>query len=310
MPFAELDALLDPTVSDGVRSSDASAIAHALLRLVDGESCELRVWSGVDSWSARSEDHPPGGREGGPDHLLAAAGAEIPPVIQELIRGGWAPLDGFEQRELPDGRWLCQLALAEFGSVLTVSRHRVSEESLNGLAERANALASRLVGVLPADQSARGSRQLLAQNRFDRRASKLLAGVRTLPELGRAISVLLDEIFPIEYQAIYFLDPANGRLRYVHAKGLSEKERAAPNSPPSHGRTVRSRMYLPVLVDEVAVGALGFASSQPRSFGYEHHRALAFLCQLAGLAYAQIRARVEAERRGTLIESSATATER
>jgi CheY-like chemotaxis protein len=340
MPFAELDALLDPTVSDGVRSSDAAAIAHALLRLVDGESCELRVWSGVDSWSARSEDHPPGGRDGGPDHLLAAAGAEIPPAIQELIRGGWAPLDGFEQRELPDGRWLCQLALAEFGSVLTVSRHRVSDESLNGLAERANALASRLVGVLPADQSARGSRQLLAQNRFDRRASKLLAGVRTLPELGRAISVLLDEIFPIEYQAIYFLDPANGRLRYVHAKGLSEKERAAaeatamqrhpgevirtrrpmrdddteerpaPNSPPSHGRTVRSRMYLPVLVDEVAVGALGFASSQPRSFGYEHHRALAFLCQLAGLAYAQIRARVEAERRGTLIESSATATER
>ena len=59
MPFAELDALLDPTVSDGVRSSDASAIAHALLRLVDGESSELRAWSGVDSWSARSEDHPP-----------------------------------------------------------------------------------------------------------------------------------------------------------------------------------------------------------------------------------------------------------
>ncbi|MFM1805131.1 MAG: hypothetical protein RL136_2010 [Planctomycetota bacterium] len=341
MPFEELDALLDPSVGEGDRSADVAAgIAHGLRRLVDGESCELRVWSGMEARSARSEGDRAEHIVAGPDRLLVAAGDAIPPAIHELIRASWAPLDGYEQRELPDGRWLCQFALSEFGSALTVSKHPVPEELLDGVIKRTNALVSRLVASLPADQSARSNRHLVSQNRFDRSAAKLLAGVRTLDELGKTISALVDELFPIEYQAIYFLDPANGRLRYVHTKGLSEKERAAaeatalqrhpgevirtgrpmrdddteahpnPDSPPSHGRTVRSRIYLPVLVDGSAVGALGFASSQPRNFGHEHHRALAFLCRLAGLAYAQIQARIEVERRGTLIESSATATER
>jgi CheY-like chemotaxis protein/signal transduction histidine kinase len=73
---------------------------------------------------------------------------------------------------------------------------------------------------------------------------------------------------------------------------------------------VRSRLYLPVRVGGEVVGSIGFASSRPGSFGTQHQQALRFLCDLAGVTYARLQAQQEIERRGQLIEATATANER
>ena len=49
--------------------------------------------------------------------------------------------------------------------------------------------------------------------------------MRTVDELGRLIESLAEELFPIEYSGIYFVDPGTGRLKLVYAKGLTEAER-------------------------------------------------------------------------------------
>jgi hypothetical protein len=53
---------------------------------------------------------------------------------------------------------------------------------------------------------------------------------------GRTIDAVTDRLFVVEYSGIYFLDPDTGALRLVHAKGLTEAERAAELRKGSHLR--------------------------------------------------------------------------
>jgi hypothetical protein len=210
-------------------------------------------------------------------------------------------------------------------------------ERFVGLAPRLGDLLSRF---LPRAELERSNRWLILQGELHRRAATSLASARTLEELGRLMEALADELMSIEYSGIYFIDPRSGRLRLVVAKGLTEAERIAAErtaelrhpghvirtgqpidvpdtdavdhagEPPGHGRIVRSRLYLPVRVGGRTVGSIGFASARPANFGPRHEQALHFLCDLAGVTYARLEAQQETERKGQLIEATATANER
>lgn len=178
---------------------------------------------------------------------------------------------------------------------------------------------------------------LAVRNELDRRAARRVAAVRTLPELGAAVVELAEPLFHFEFTGIYFLDPEDGTLRLVHAKGLTPREREAAEAsaverhpgevlrtgravdvadtssqdgPAGHGRTVLSRVYLPVTSGGRTVGTMGFASSERGAFDSRHREVLAFLCDIAGQTYARIVAERGLVRRGELVEATAGVVER
>jgi CheY-like chemotaxis protein/putative methionine-R-sulfoxide reductase with GAF domain len=269
---------------------------------------------------------------------VASAGlvhSDVPP-----LEHGATGMRAWTNGRDPEGRTVACVLLGGFGALSVWTEQECGPEMVERLTALAPLAGERLAGLLPRAELERNNRWLLMQGELDRRAATSLAGVRTVEELGRHIESLAEELFPIEYSGVYFVDPRTSRLRLVYAKGLSESERAAAertaeqrhpgqvlrtgeaidvrdtgsdshaDDPPGHGRSVRSRLYLPVRVGGQVVGAIGFASSRPASFGPQHRQALRFLCDLAGVTYARLQAQQEIERRGQLIEATATANER
>lgn len=235
------------------------------------------------------------------------------------------------------GRSVLELPLGPFGRVLLGFDATGAASSARRVAARAaDELADELSRRLPAEELASAMRWLRTRNEVDRTIARSFAAVRTLEELGRTIESVSDELFVVEYSGIYFLDPDTGRLRLIGAKGLDEDERraaeataeerhpgfvlrtgtvvdipdtsmAAPEAGAerrSHGKPVRSRLYLPVQVDGVVVGTVGFASERPSNFTPRHREGLSFLADFAGLTYARLVATRENDRRGALIVAS------
>lgn len=234
-------------------------------------------------------------------------------------------------------RSVIELPLGPFGSVrLGLGVHGLPSASRMLLARGADELVDALSRQLPAGELASAMRWLRVRNEVDRTIARSFAGVRTLEELGRTIESVSDELFVVEYSGIYFLDPDTGKLRLVGAKGLDDAERRAAEETAeerhpgfvlrtgravdipdtamaapeigadrrSHGRPVRSRLYLPVQVDGVVVGTVGFASERVANFTPRHREGLSFLADFAGLTYARLVAARENERRGALIVAS------
>ena len=230
-----------------------------------------------------------------------------------------------------------ELPIGPFGRVLLgFDVVGAAGSAKRALAHSADALADELTLRLPADDLASAMRGLLRRNEVDRTIARSFAGVRTLEELGHTIEAVSDELFVVEYSGIYFLDPDTGRLRLVGAKGLDDHERRAAEATAedrhpgfvlrtaqvvdipdtslaapevgverrSHGKPVRSRLYLPVQVDGVVVGTVGFASERVANFTPHHREGLSFLADFAGLTYARLVAARENERRGALIVAS------
>ncbi len=275
--------------------------------------CELRLWQGRNAdrervW--RSDEQGTAEADGASLHAAGDAGSD--PQVLELPLG-------------PFGRVL--VGLGALGD---------SNATRRALARSADQLVDEFSRRLPPAELASAMRWLLARNEVDRTIARSFAAVRTLDELGRTIEAVSDELFVVEYSGIYFLDPDTGRLRLVGAKGLDDEERRAAEataedrhpgfvlrtgqvvdipdttraSPEvgaerrSHGKVVRSRLYLPVQVDGVVVGTVGFASERPGSFTPRHREGLSFLADFAGLTYARLVAARENERRGALIVAS------
>ena len=328
MPLSELEAVLAEPVPQGETLTDAAArYARALASATGSETCEIWLWR------SRADG----------ERVIELAACWGPATDDnELASNGGEWSVGSPQQLLPpaDGRQCAHLALGAHGFATLVRVGTHDPAVIAAAASSMPALARRLVALLPREELEASHRWLLARSDFDRRTATRLAGARSVEELGSLIEAVAEELFPIEYSGIYFVDPASGRLRLVYAKGLSETERASaertaemrhpgavvrtgravevedteaqadPHEPPGHGRYVRSRMYLPVRIGGKVVGTIGFAASKPASFGRRHHQVLAFLCDLAGITYARLRAQRENDRRGALIEAAATANER
>ncbi|MEY5032167.1 MAG: hypothetical protein RL354_1198, partial [Planctomycetota bacterium] len=326
MSIADLEAMLAARPSDAESLPAAADRVAGLVREACGaDAVAVWIWRTNGDGVRRLESLA----------TLGAAPAAAPDPELSAVRGR-----AVRRTHGADGRCRLDVALGGYGLLCAWSGRVLDDAVVERLHALAPQVGERLAGHLPRAELERNNRWLLLQGELDRRAATSLAGVRTVEELGRHIESLADELFPIEYSGVYFIDPRTNRLRLVYAKGLSEAERAAAErtadqrhpgqvlrtgeavdvrdteaephagEPPGHGRTVRSRLYLPVRVGGEVVGSIGFASSRPGSFGVQHQQALRFLCDLAGVTYARLQAQQEIERRGQLIEATATANER
>lgn len=142
-----------------------------------------------------------------------------------------------------------------------------------------------------------------------------ISSVSTASELAITIEAIVDDLVSVQYSGIYFFDPQESRLRLLFAKGFNEEERAEaehtamdrhpgqvfltgqmlhvpdtelePDRSISSVRSfsVRSRIYLPVVVNGECVGCLGLGASTPNAFSEEHVHVLRFVGNLAGSVY-------------------------
>ena len=334
--MADLDALLANLPEGDVDlGSFTDEIAKALVETVGCESCEIWLWRKDESSAPRLA-------------RVGRAGPPVPEVdsheaVEEV---GDRTLDGSDAALMTDpvtGRSVVQVPIGLHGhALLALGASSVSQPMLSWLTHASEEIAGAIARRLPHEELVEMNRWLLRRNAVDRVIARRFAKVRTLAELGLTIDAVTDRLFAVEYSGIYFLDPETGALRLVHAKGLTEEERVAAEAtaidrhpgavlrtgraidvpdtaaspddpapvPTAHGKQILSRMYLPVRVDGVVVGTVGFASARRGSFSSRHRKALSFLADFAGLTYARIVAAHENARRGALLQASHAAAER
>ena len=328
MPLSDLKAILgDRRMAVGELREFAVRCAAAVAAEYGSPSSEIWLWRSAIEGDRRLE-------------LIASFGPRCTPAGVVTADGEWAfPVPVHVDHDARRGS-IAHCALGPHGFVSVARVTGFDPAALDQLAHEARALGERLFEFLPREELQFSNRWLLRRSALDRRAAKSFAAVKSVEDLAELVESLTGELFRLEYAGIYFVDPLTGRLRLVSAKGLTESERlraertagarhpgevlrtgrtvevddlgvaADPSQPPSHGRHIRSRMYLPVRVDGTVVGTIGFASSEPAHFGQRHRLVLSFLCDLAGIAYARLRGQMELERRGELIEATSTANER
>ena len=329
MKTSELDAILDgAVVASGDLASSAQPLLAACIALCGCERGQFWLWSSHGSPPVRQLEPIAVIGEDWEGNLLSTA-VELPERDGEV-----------RTTRSAGGLFVAYLRFGAGGFIALAGPRPVDAGALAELTQSSSRIERWVSTAALHEDLLRGHRMLLSQSALDRSAATSLASVRSVADLGRMIEQFSEQLFPIEYSGIYFLDPTSGQLRLVFAKGLSEEEQrnaertapqrhpgqvlrtglpvevddttvgGDPSEPPGHGRLVRSRMYLPVRVEGKTVGAIGFASSRPGSFGKRHHDALAFLCDLAGVTYARLRDHEQLLRRGKLLEATATANER
>lgn len=313
----KIDALLAGAPSAGAALSE---VLGEISRAADGAACDIWLWRA----------------EGKEARLVRAASSSAAPESDHDARRRLDPVLLEARSDVQDGDATC-FPLGPLGYLL-VNHARPCEADLKASLERAAAvIAHAQLAQTPQRELLALAEWLALRNGFDRTAARRIAAVRSLTELGEAVMTLAEPLFQVEYSGIYFTDPETGQLRLVHAKGLTDAERAAAEAtaierhpgevlrtgravdiddtavmgdPRGHGRPVLSRVYLPVFANGRTVGTMGFASSARGSFDTRHREVLAFLCDLAGQAYARISAERGASRRGDLIEVGASMVER
>ncbi|MCH2161269.1 MAG: ATP-binding protein [Phycisphaerales bacterium] len=176
--------------------------------------------------------------------------------------------------------------------------------------------------------------QLGMHRSMERRIAESLASVTDVKTLGIVVNDLAEQLFTVEYSALYFLDPDTLRLKLSYAKGLEDWElqdaentawdrhpglvirtgevvhvHDTENDPYRRTRTsrrrarIRSRCYLPVRVGEKVVGTLGLASTGVAAFDDEHVAGMQFLTDLAGLTWSRLREETARQRREDLVQA-------
>ncbi len=140
--------------------------------------------------------------------------------------------------------------------------------------------------------------------------------IHTIEDLAQEVSNFLDTLLDIEYSGLYFYDFNEERLRLYWAKGFTEEERAEAErtamdrhpgrvfrsreilytnetekdyfeltSSSNRHFTVRSRLYVPVMNKDQAVGTIELVSSQANRFTDFEIAALTFVANTAGTFY-------------------------
>jgi len=143
-----------------------------------------------------------------------------------------------------------------------------------------------------------------------------LSSISDLQALDKTVTKIVDSIVEVEYWGLYFNDKKSDKFVMLSSKGFSvkeiaEAEKTAKERHPGwvfctkqmlyikdtainkSGNSidskrdfkVRSRLWLPVVSNDEAIGAFGFASIYPNHFNQEHISTLSFVCNLAGVVY-------------------------
>ena len=157
-------------------------------------------------------------------------------------------------------------------------------------------------------------------NRFTSSSSS----IQTLSELAIKVEEVLDDLMNIEFSGLYLYDFQDHRLKLLVAKGFTEEEQreaertAMERHPGNVFRTktilnipdiendpeqrsvsstrsfiARSRLFVPVMNGDQAVGAFGIVSSEKNSFTDETVAILSFICNIAGGIYGNILTQTE-----------------
>lgn len=219
-----------------------------------------------------------------------------------------------------------------------------TEPSSEGIASSIElAITTLLPSLLSIDRGRRLvelDRELSGHRRLEKKISESLSQVNDVAALGRTVQNLAEQLFEVEYAAIYFRDPASRNLRLVGSKGLEQWEiedaentawerhpgrvirtgemvhvhdtRQDPlrRSVTSRRRVeIRSRCYLPVNSASEVVGTLGLASERIGAFGAKHVEGLQFLADLAGLTWSRLLEQMRRERRDMILIAAGEATE-
>jgi len=153
---------------------------------------------------------------------------------------------------------------------------------------------------------------------LDNFASRL-SSINNIDNLIDTVKDILEEVIEVDYSGLYLFDQESGSLRLYYAKGFteverSEAERTAHKRHPglvfrskkkihipdvskdidqsswssSRSFEINSRLYLPVMSLNEAVGTFGLASTKKNCFTEEHIAVLSFVCNLAGVVYSNI----------------------
>jgi two-component system, sensor histidine kinase len=148
--------------------------------------------------------------------------------------------------------------------------------------------------------------------------------INNLHELAISVESILENIMEIEFSGLYLYDFQEKRLKLLAAKGFNEAELAeaestawerhpgyvfrkkeilnipdTENDPEnrsissSRSFVVRSRLYIPVMNGDQAVGAFGIVSSKKDQFDSETVTILSLICNIAGGIYGNIIAKAE-----------------
>ncbi len=145
------------------------------------------------------------------------------------------------------------------------------------------------------------------------------SGIGTLDELVQSVEEILEDVFAVEHTGLYLFVPSEGRLRLLYAKGFNEEEfldaeqTAIDRHPGMVYRSkqmihipdtlldnqkltisskrsfeIRSRLYLPVMNGEEAVGTFGIVDTKPNAFNDDDIAVLSFISNMAGVLYGKI----------------------
>ena len=148
-----------------------------------------------------------------------------------------------------------------------------------------------------------------------------LASAQTIHEMARTLLAVVDEVLDVNLSGFYFFAPDTGELCLLAARGFTEAERReaertamerhpgwvlktgeilhipdVENDPQRRSTSsrrsfvIRSRLYIPVRVDDRVVGVLGLGSDQPYNFTLLHIETMQFAAAIAGAVYARLRA--------------------
>jgi len=146
-----------------------------------------------------------------------------------------------------------------------------------------------------------------------------LSSIRDLKTLASSINKIVDSIVDVKYNGFYLLCQETQKLKIFYAKGFTKKEmqkaeesamerhpgwvlknkkmllisdtlkeKQGQSKDSTRSFVVRSRVWLPIMSFDKAVGAFGLASTQVDQFSEEHIALLSFVCNLAGVVYNNI----------------------
>ena len=171
-------------------------------------------------------------------------------------------------------------------------------------------------------------------NRLNRFASAY-SSIDTLDGLAVMVEEVLDDIMDIEFSGLYLYDFQEHRLKLLVAKGFNEEEQReadqtamdrhpgivfrskeilnipdTENDPEqrsiSSARSfiARSRLFVPVLNGDQAVGAFGIVSARKNNFNEESVTILSFICNIAGGIYGKILMQSELRKSSLIAEET------
>jgi len=147
----------------------------------------------------------------------------------------------------------------------------------------------------------------------------LFSGARTIEEFAAAFDFYTGHLTGVIHNALYVLDPSDGRLKLIHAGGFSEAERieAEETAMERHpgwvmrnkkelvvqdggdelssvvvdskrSFQVKSRMYFPLLHQDECFGCVGYVSEKPNFFNDSFKLEASFLTRIMSLNYHRI----------------------